>query len=83
MLERINGDVGAVETPIGMVPNPEDMDTTGLDIDTGDLQDLLSFDENEWRDELELIDEHYDSIGDRLPTEMRTQLGLLASRLGR
>ena len=83
MLERINGDVGAVETPIGMAPNPEDMDTTGLDIDTGDLQDLLSFDENEWRDELELIDEHYDSIGDRLPTEMRTQLGLLASRLGR
>ena len=45
------------------------------------LAELLKVDLDEWRTELGLIEEHYDSIGDRLPAEMRNQLGRLADRL--
>ena len=81
VLGRVAGTTEAVETPIGMVPKTEDLDVTGLDLTTDALNALLSVDTNEWRNELTLIEEHYASIGDRLPDEMRFQLERLTERL--
>ena len=38
---RFDGDVEAVETPIGLVPNVEDLNTEGLNIDPAALEELL------------------------------------------
>jgi phosphoenolpyruvate carboxykinase (GTP) len=81
VLERITGSTDAVETPIGMVPKSQDLDITGLDLTPEELETLLAVDHNEWQDELSLIEEHYDAIGERLPSEMRLQLEQLSERL--
>jgi len=81
VLERIAGSADAVETPIGMVPRTEDLDVSGLELGTEALEALLAVDQDEWRNELSLIEEHYEAIGDRLPSEMRVQLERLADRL--
>ena len=81
VLERIAGTTEAVETPIGMVPKTEDLDVAGLDLTTDALESLLTVDVIEWQNEVTLIEEHYESIGERLPNEMRLQLARLADRL--
>ena len=81
VLDRIAGTTEAVETPIGMVPKTEDLDVAGLDLTTDALESLLTVDVIEWQNELTLIEEHYESIGERLPNEMRLQLARLADRL--
>ncbi len=81
VLERIGGTTEAVETAIGMVPKPEDLDVSGLDLKPEELQTLLAVNEDEWKSELTLIEEHYESIGERLPNQMRAQLTRLSERL--
>ncbi|MEC9315868.1 MAG: phosphoenolpyruvate carboxykinase (GTP) [Actinomycetota bacterium] len=81
VLNRIAGTAEAVETPIGMVPKIGELDVSGLDLTSEALEALLSVDATEWRNELALIEEHYEAIGDRLPAEMRLQLDRLADRL--
>jgi phosphoenolpyruvate carboxykinase (GTP) len=81
VLERIAGGADGTETAIGIVPSPDDLDTSGLDLDPADAELLLSVDPDEWRRELALIQEHYDWLGERLPDELRDQLTLLEKRL--
>ncbi len=81
VLERISDSGKAVETPIGMVPTPDAIDISGLDLSEDDLRTLLSVDTEEWRTELALIEDHYASIGERLPIELTNQLDELTSRL--
>ena len=81
VLERIAGSADAIETPIGMVPRTEDLDVSGLKRGSGALESLLAVDPDEGRNELSLIEEHYEAIGDRLPSEMRVQMERLADRL--
>ena len=81
VVERVQGKGGAAETPIGLVPTPEALDTSGLDIDEATLTTLLSVDADAWQHELPLIEGHFDSIGSRLPAELRSQLDALRDRL--
>ena len=60
MLKRIDGEAEAVETPIGYVPKPEDINIEGLDdvtIDT--IKDLLSIDKQAWLEDCEGIKAFY------------------------
>jgi phosphoenolpyruvate carboxykinase (GTP) len=81
VLERVAGTADAVETAIGNVPTPESLDLDGLDIDAGTLDALLEVDPIAWKDEVELINAHFDSIGERLPSAMRDELGDLERRI--
>src|SRR2546427_3412327 len=55
IFERCYGTVNAVDTPIGRLPRPEDLDTSGLDIPTAVLTKLLSVDTEGWLGEIPLI----------------------------
>ena len=81
VLERVVGTGDATETAIGYVPTPASLDTTGLDIDEATLEVLLSVDSDAWRGEVELINGHFDFIGERLPQAMRDELANLEKRL--
>jgi phosphoenolpyruvate carboxykinase (GTP) len=81
IFRRLDGDAEATETPTGWVPRPEDIDTTGLDIDPARLEALLSVDKDGLRDEIEQIREHLARFGDRLPAEIRSQFEALEARL--
>ncbi len=80
-IERLEGKAAAVETPIGYVPTAEDLDLTGLDTPAEDIEAALKFDATEWRNELPLIDEWFDKIGEKLPTILRAELDALKTRL--
>jgi phosphoenolpyruvate carboxykinase (GTP) len=81
VLERVSGDSTAVETAIGRVPTPDAIDVTGLDIDPTTLDQLLQVDNESWRQEIPLIEGHYNSLGDHLPHELKDQLAALEKRL--
>jgi phosphoenolpyruvate carboxykinase (GTP) len=81
VIERVEGTAAANETAIGNVPTAESLDLDGLDIAEDDLGTLLSVDNSAWKDELELIADHFEFIGERLPEAMRDQLEDLRTRL--
>jgi len=82
MCERIDGKVGAVETPIGLMPKEGDLDLTGLAIPAADLKELLRVDADAWKAEISDIERHFSQFGDRLPARLRKQLDDLGKRLG-
>ena len=75
---RCEGKADAVETPIGYVPRPEDIDLTGLeDFDIEKLKTILDVDKKVWAKEAAEIEEHFKKFGDKLPQELRNQLDAL------
>jgi phosphoenolpyruvate carboxykinase (GTP) len=83
VFERVCGEGGAVETPIGYLPTPESLDLKGLDIPADSLRQLLCVDTDEWKVETDSIQEHLDSFGDRMPEGLREELAQLRARLKR
>jgi phosphoenolpyruvate carboxykinase (GTP) len=81
IFRRCDGEAEAVETPIGHVPAPAALDTDGLDIAPGALQELLTVDVDAVRSELPQVQEHLAKFGDRLPAAIREQLADLQRRL--
>ena len=82
VLERVSGEAEAVDTAIGRVPLPDGIDTTGLDgVSPETLAELLKVDNEAWRGEIPLIEEHFAFIGDHLPSELREELEELEKRL--
>jgi phosphoenolpyruvate carboxykinase (GTP) len=81
IFDRCAGIADAVTTPIGLLPHPDNLDTTGMELAPKVLEELLAVDVSSWRDEVVLIEEHYARFGDRLPPELRDQLLALDKRL--
>ncbi|GAB3675089.1 phosphoenolpyruvate carboxykinase (GTP) [Saccharopolyspora tripterygii] len=82
IVDRIEGNAAAVDTPIGRVPSADEIDMSGLDTPVEDVEIALNFDADEWKAELPLIQEWFDTIGDDLPTSMRDEFEALKQRLG-
>jgi phosphoenolpyruvate carboxykinase (GTP) len=81
VFERVNGGADAVETPIGLLPTPDALDTTGLEISDDDLTELLSVDTEGWREAVPQIREHYAQFGSDLPAALTVALDTLDARL--
>ncbi|MBR5518715.1 MAG: phosphoenolpyruvate carboxykinase (GTP), partial [Clostridia bacterium] len=82
ILDRCDGKVGAVESPIGYLPNKEDLNLSGLDISEEDLNELLNVDKEVWLDEVAQIKELYAGF-EKLPAELAEQLKALEARLNK
>ncbi|MBN1904996.1 MAG: phosphoenolpyruvate carboxykinase (GTP) [Deltaproteobacteria bacterium] len=81
VFERCDDEGSAVKTPIGYMPAPNAIDTTGLNVSADDMKQLLSIDREGWAREIEMIREHYARFGNRLPEELSDQLIALEARL--
>jgi phosphoenolpyruvate carboxykinase (GTP) len=81
IFERCNGTANALETPIGRLPSPGDLDMRGLDIPAANLAKLLSVDINGWIGEVPLIREHFARFGNHLPQGLREEVNRLEQRL--
>ncbi|MPY97108.1 MAG: phosphoenolpyruvate carboxykinase (GTP) [Actinophytocola sp.] len=83
IIERIEGKAAATETPIGWVPTADQIDLNGIeDTPMADIEAALKVDPEEWRQEIPLIEEWFEKIGDKLPTSLRDELEALKLRLG-
>jgi phosphoenolpyruvate carboxykinase (GTP) len=68
MVERIHGTRrDADETPIGWLPRPGDLDTTGLAVTPAQLKEALRVDAPEWLGALDDLEGFYRQFGTRLP----------------
>ncbi|MCX5847611.1 MAG: phosphoenolpyruvate carboxykinase (GTP) [Deltaproteobacteria bacterium] len=83
IFERIEGTGKAIETPIGYVPAPGAIDTSGLNVSSEDIAELLKVDVNDWRIEVENIKEYYSQFGDKLPQGLKDELNALEKRLSK
>ena len=82
MCGRVDGTVGAEESPIGLMPKPSDLDLSGLTLAPDNLRELLSVHTAEWKAEIPDIEAHFATFGNRLPQKLFEQLTGLARRLG-
>jgi phosphoenolpyruvate carboxykinase (GTP) len=82
VFERCDGEGGCVETPIGLLPDEDALDLSGVDIAPEALREVLRVDLDEWRKEVPLIREFFDEFGDKLPGELRDALDGLEGRIG-
>ncbi|HEX2706182.1 MAG TPA: phosphoenolpyruvate carboxykinase (GTP) [Candidatus Lustribacter sp.] len=82
VFERLEGVAEAVETPVGLVPAPGALDTTGLDMSDEDVAKALAVNTEDWLKEIPLIEEWFAKFGDKLPAQLRAELDGLKERLG-
>jgi phosphoenolpyruvate carboxykinase (GTP) len=82
IVQRLEGEVGAKETPIGRLPEAGDLDISGLSLTADQLSLLLTVDPEVWREEAALIPAAYEKFGERLPGELWRQYEALTTRLG-
>jgi phosphoenolpyruvate carboxykinase (GTP) len=82
VFDRCEETAGAEETAIGFVPGAGHLDVDGLDVPTDAVAAAVQVDPDEWRAEVPLIREHFESLGDKLPTPLWDELSALEARLG-
>ena len=84
ILSRCEGEIGALESPVGYLPHPEDICIEGLDGVTYDtLCELLRIDRKSWLEDIENIKAFYKQVGERVPSELYLELKALENRLNK
>ena len=83
ILNRCAGKVDAVESEIGYLPKPEDIDLTGLEDENVDINGLLTIDKQVWLEDVANIEEYFAQFGDKLPKEMADELAKLKANLSK
>ena len=89
IIDRCEGKVDAVETPIGYVPKPEDINIEGLEgevsIDT--VKHLLDVDKDLWKKEIKEMRRYYDedikAKGGNIPQALYDELDKIEARLNK
>jgi phosphoenolpyruvate carboxykinase (GTP) len=90
IIKRCNEEIGAKDAEIGFLPNPEDIDITGLDYEicpgkkfgVKDLEGILKVEAGYWKDDVASIKDFFAQFGDRLPKVLAGELAELERKLG-
>jgi len=81
MIDRVAGRVAGVETPIGTLPQADELHLDGLKIDGDSLDALLDVDNGAWQDELAAIGDYLETFAPRLPDRLRNEQQRVARAL--
>jgi len=81
IIGRLDGEVDAIETPIGRLPKIEDLNLDGLDISDETITELFKVDSASWTAEADLTQEYFEQFGEHTPNELYAQLDGLKQRL--
>ena len=83
ILARCRGEGKAQETSIGYIPTKDALDMTGLSLAEGVMDELLHVDSEAWMQEADDIEAFFESLGHRVPWEIRNELESLRLRLSK
>jgi len=85
VVDRARLRVGGQETPIGWVPKAGDLDLSGLDVPSEDVDAATNVDIDEWMTELESMGEFFKTLGPTLPNvlELHRQVSVERFKLMR
>ncbi|NLA95312.1 MAG: phosphoenolpyruvate carboxykinase (GTP) [Clostridiaceae bacterium] len=81
--ERCDHAVGAEESAIGYLPRPEDLDLQGLELPLADLKAIMTIESQEWVDELDAVEKHFETYGPKMPRVLFEQLDRIRNKLER
>jgi phosphoenolpyruvate carboxykinase (GTP) len=81
IIRRLEGKAEAIDTPIGRVPAPGELDFDGLDVPQSDQDALFEVNADSWLAEADLTAEYFAKFGDRVPSVLHDQLQELRARL--
>ena len=87
IIKRVDGEVDAVETPIGYLPKPEDINLAGIEdeVSPSALQALLTVNKDEWKKEIAEMRRYYDedikAKGGNIPQALYDELDMIEARL--
>jgi phosphoenolpyruvate carboxykinase (GTP) len=79
--ERAQNSVDAVETPIGYVPNYEDLSWNGLDFSAEQFATLMNIDADEWTAECASQQRYFQQFGAKTPAKIEAQRQLTLQRI--
>ena len=82
MCDRVDGKVGAQETPIGLLPEDGDLDLSGIEVSADDMKELMGIDTGAWKAEIPDIEKHFSTFGSHLPERLKQELEAFRKRLG-
>lgn len=74
IIDRVKGRVGAKETPIGLVPQLDDLILDGLNIPREKLAKLFEIKMPEWKKEVDEIRQFFKQYGQHIPRELLDNL---------
>ncbi len=81
IVDRARLRVGGQETPFGWVPKADDLDLSGLDIDSDLVDEATAVDLDEWKAELESGKEFFAKFGEHLPEALDLQRKMFLARI--
>ncbi|HZH43003.1 MAG TPA: phosphoenolpyruvate carboxykinase (GTP) [Lysobacter sp.] len=82
IIGRVEGRANAVETPIGHIPQPQDLNLDGLALGGEALQTLFGFDQDGWRAEFDSLAGYLDEYGPRMPQALKDEQRRIRGLLG-
>lgn len=81
IFERCSGIDHAEETPIGYLPAKGAIDTSGLNLTPGALEELISVDRPAWQTQAKNLRQYFQLFGNHLPKALLEELDHLERRL--
>ena len=81
VVDRLENEVDGLDSPVGVLPNRQDLPLEGLEISESDLDALFEVDKNSWLAECDLTEEYFNQFDGRVPAELQAELADLKQRL--
>jgi len=82
IVRRVSCEHQGRETAVGTVPAAGELNLDGIAVPADDMAELFAIDADSWLAEADLTEEFFSQFGDRVPAQLRAQLGSLRERLG-
>ncbi len=83
MIERVKGTASAIDTPIGALPHPDDLNLDGVALSDEAREKLFGFDRSGWQTEFASIGEFLDEYGARMPAALKAEQARILAELTR
>ncbi len=81
MIERVEGRAGAVELPVGLLPEGGELRLQGLDLADGPADALFDFDRAGWKAEFEQVGAYLQEYGSRMPPGLLSEASKILKAL--
>jgi len=81
IFERCTGEAGASETSLGLVPEYDHLDWSGLDFEASRFSDIMGVDPGQWQRELNSHNALFEQLGDKRPERLLRERDLLVRRM--
>jgi phosphoenolpyruvate carboxykinase (GTP) len=72
IFDCVNGRISGIEGPLGRMPRYEDMDWNGLEFSKKQFEEIMNIDTELWKKEIQLHEELFISLQDKLPKELNS-----------